>query len=75
MEKDINLIVEEFRQNLVATVNNSGLPASVIYYVLTDVYNEINTQYKAYLRDAQQKLMAEQTQNANPQEDNKDEEA
>ena len=74
MEKDINLIVEEFRQNLVATVNNSGLPASVIYYVLTDVYNEINTQYKAYLREAQQKLMTEQTQNASPQ-DNKDEEA
>lgn len=74
MEKDINLIVEEFRQNLVATVNNSGLPASMIYYVLTDVYNEINTQYKAYLREAQQKLMTEQTQNASPQ-DNKDEEA
>lgn len=74
MEKDINLIVEEFRQNLVATVNNSGLPASVIYYVLTDVYNEINTQYKAYLREAQQKLMTEQTQSASTQ-DNKDEEA
>lgn len=74
MDKDINLVVEEFRQNLVATVNNSGLPASIIYYVLTDVYNEINSQYKAYLRDAQQKLMMEQAESAIPQ-DNKDEEA
>jgi hypothetical protein len=74
MDKDINLVVEEFRQNLVATVNNSGLPASIIYYVLTDVYNEINSQYKAYLRDAQQKLMMEQAESATLQ-DNKDEEA
>ena len=74
MDKDINLVVEEFRQSLVATVNNSGLPASVIYYVLTDVYNEINSQYKAYLRDTQQKLMMEQAESATPQ-DNKDEEA
>ena len=75
MDKDINLVVEEFRQNLVATVNNSGLPVSIIYYVLTDVYNEINSQYKVYLRDAQQKLMMKQAESATPQEDNKDEEA
>ena len=39
--KDINLIIEEFKQGLVNSVNQSNLPLAVCYYVMKDVFNEL----------------------------------
>lgn len=52
MEQDINLIIEDFKGNLMSTINNCGLPISVIYYVMTDLYKEIDAQYFNYITQA-----------------------
>ena len=59
MEKDINLQIEEFRQTIIDTVNRSGLPISVAYYILKDVFNTVESDYYAYLNDAAKKQRAE----------------
>ena len=35
-----------------STINNCGLPISVIYYVMTDLYKEIDAQYFNYINQA-----------------------
>jgi hypothetical protein len=52
MEQDINLIIEDFKGSLMSTINNCGLPISVIYYVMTDLYKEVDTQYYNYINQA-----------------------
>ena len=51
MNKPSTIIYEEFKQNLAALINNSGLPAFVIEPVLRDFLNETRTiaqrQYQA----------------------------
>lgn len=55
MEKDINLQVEEFRQTIIDTVNRSGLPISVAYYILKDIMVDFTDSYKNYLDQAKQR--------------------
>ena len=52
MQKDINLIIEDFKQSVFDSANQSNLPISVVYYVLKDVMNEVESEYtKANLRE------------------------
>lgn len=64
MERDINLVIEDFRQNLIKQCNEAGLPASVVYYVFKDVFNLVEDQYRDYLEEAsakeQERLRAQQ---------------
>lgn len=55
MEKDINLQIEEFRQTIIDTVNRSGLPISVAYYILKDVMIDFTDSYKNYLDQAKRR--------------------
>lgn len=66
--KDINLIIEEFKQGLVNSVNQSNLPLSVCYYVMKDVFNELVSTYENYIKQVQQ------TQRENELNDNLTEE-
>lgn len=76
MEKDINLAVEDFKQNLTSTINSCGLPISVIYYVVTDLYKEIDAQYYNYIERARAALLsqAEAAAPAPQQQEEKEEE-
>lgn len=56
MEQDINLVIEDFKNTLTSTINNSGLPISVVYYIITDLYKELDNQYYQYIRQARQAL-------------------
>lgn len=38
MEKGINLQIEEFRENLITTINQSNMPISVVELVLKDLF-------------------------------------
>ena len=58
MDKDINLVIEDFKGSLMNTINNSGLPISVVYYIMTDLYKEVDTQYYNYINQARQQLAA-----------------
>ena len=58
MDKDINLVIEDFKNGLTSTINNSGLPISVVYYIVTDLYKELDQQYYQYIRQARQEAAA-----------------
>ena len=45
MEKSINKVVQEFKDNIAQAINTSGLPAVVIELLLKDVYNEVHSIY------------------------------
>lgn len=42
MNKPANLIVEETKENIVKTINESGLPPFLVEPILKDLYNQIN---------------------------------
>lgn len=60
MEQDINLMIENFKQNLLYGINNAQLPPSIIYYVLKDVFEETQRAYFNYVNQAKQNLEAAQ---------------
>lgn len=68
MEQDINLMIENFKQNLLYGINNAQLPPSIIYYVLKDVFEETQRAYFDYVNQAKQKLEAAQKAAAAPAE-------
>lgn len=41
-EKPITLKVEELKENIAATLNESGLPIFLLDYIIKDLYNEIH---------------------------------
>ena len=52
MEKNINLIIEDMKSQIINTINSSGLPISVIYYLMSDVYKKLDVEYKSYIEQA-----------------------
>ena len=42
---DFNLECNNFKNAIIATINDSKLPAAAIYYILKDIYNSIELQY------------------------------
>ena len=52
MEKNINLIIEDIKSQIINTINSSGLPISVIYYLMSDIYKKLDVEYKSYIEQA-----------------------
>lgn len=42
MNKPANLIVEETKENIVKTINESGLPPFLLEPILKDLYNQVS---------------------------------
>lgn len=42
MNKPTTLLMEEFKQNMAKLINDSGLPAFVVEYIIKDLYTEIS---------------------------------
>ena len=55
MEKNINLIIEDIKSQIINTINNSGLPISIIYYLMSDIYKKLEVEYKSYIEQAKKK--------------------
>ena len=51
-ERDVNLIVEEVKAQVINTLNQSGLPVSVVYYIMKDVMNGLDATYNDYIKQA-----------------------
>lgn len=49
MEQDISVVIEEFKQNIIDTINNSHFPPAVTYYILKDIFATTEAQYFNYL--------------------------
>ena len=47
-QMDISVQTELFKQTLIDTINNSGLPIGMAYYVVKDVFADIDTYYHQY---------------------------
>ena len=56
MEQNINLMIEDFKDNLVNTINNAGFPPSIVYYILKDVYSNVESSYFNYLNQQRMQL-------------------
>lgn len=59
MEQDINITMEQFKYNIITTVNQNGLPIGITYYVLKDVFEEITAQYQRYINETMEKQRQE----------------
>lgn len=57
MEDSINIKTEEFKQNLYNLINQSNLPISNVYYVMKDVFKELEG---IYLNTLQQERIKRQ---------------
>lgn len=55
-QKDINLMVEEFKQGLVNQINQSELPAAMVYYIFKDTFTNVEQSYFNYLNEASRQL-------------------
>lgn len=64
MQRDINLIIEETKINIVKTINESGLPISVIYYIMRDIMTETSEEYQRQINRAYAKEREQQEQAA-----------
>lgn len=68
--ENINLKSEAFRQNIYNLINQSNLPVSNIYFILTLLQKQIELQYYASLNESLKEAQTtqeieEQTQNQN----------
>lgn len=52
-----NLRIETFRNNLLELINNSQLSLGTIYYILKDIYDEVE---KLYYMDVNNQFLQEQ---------------
>lgn len=62
MEQNINLMIEDFKDNLVNTINNAGFPPSIVYYILKDVYSNVESSYFSYIRQQRRQVAENQLQ-------------
>ena len=51
MNEDFNYNCDQFKKNLENLINNSNLPIAAIYFILKDIYNEVEKLNIAYLND------------------------
>lgn len=57
MQQDVNLVMDDFKNELVNLVNNSGLPIGVLYYIIGDLYKTLDSEYYNYINQARKKIM------------------
>lgn len=69
MERDINLVIEEVKTQVINTINQSGLPISVVYYIMKDVMNGLDTTYSDYIKQAYNQEMEQQMNKPAPAEE------
>ena len=50
MEQDVNISIEQFKQGLINTINQSNLPIGVIKYVFESVQTQLEAEYGQYIQ-------------------------
>lgn len=45
-----NTYLHDFRNNMINTINDSGLPVGVVYYIMKDILNDIQNAYENTLK-------------------------
>ena len=56
-EISINTKCEQFKQQIISDINNSQLPISIAYFIMKDVFQEVEKTYYATLnQEAQEQI-------------------
>lgn len=71
MEKSINIVIEETKQNLANVINNSGLPMGIIELIINDIQGQVinakNNQLSQEIEEYNKKI----TENQKKEKENK----
>lgn len=59
MEQDINLIIEQYKENLFNLTNQSNLPLGVVRLIVNDFNALVEDNYQQYLKQAYEKKRKE----------------
>lgn len=51
--------MEELKKQIIAAINNSKLPAEGVYYIVKDVYRDVEDSYYNYLKEKEAKAAQE----------------
>lgn len=52
-----NTHLYNFKNDLVSTINNSGLPVGVVYYVVKDLFIDIQNAYEDILKNERESML------------------
>ena len=58
MEKNINIVISQFDENIKTLIQSSNLPVGVVYYILKNLTQQIEMQYYATLNS----ILTQQTE-------------
>lgn len=58
MEKNINIVISQFDENIKSLIQSSNLPVGVVYYILKNLTQDIEMQYYATLNS----ILTQQTE-------------
>lgn len=53
MNNNFNLKTEQFKSSIITSINNSNLPIGTIYYVIKDLYKDLEIEYLKILQEEQ----------------------
>lgn len=56
--KTINLLIEDLKNNLITDVQNSNLPLGICYYIVKDVFKELENTYFTTLNEEAKNYLA-----------------
>lgn len=54
------MVLNNFRKEIIETINKSGLTIDCVYFVLKDIMNDVVTQYNQLIEEEEQKKIEEQ---------------
>ena len=66
---NVNLDIEQFKRELIDKINSSPFPISITYYLLKDVFTDVQSGYFNYINQANQQIQAAAAQPALKEED------
>lgn len=68
-----NTYLNDFKTDMVNMINNSGLPVGVVYYIVKDLFSDIQLAYENTLKKEKEEIIAEQKANKKISEINESE--
>lgn len=60
MDKDFNLMCDDLKIKMTDLINESELPVAATYYILKDIFHNLENFYIGYLNEKKIKQVAEQ---------------
>lgn len=67
-----NTYLNNFKTNMINTINDSGLPVGVVYYIMKDILNDIQNAYENTLKkEKEESKRIKDTENTEQETENK----